>query len=395
MKRNLLRTLIMAVVAVGLVSAVHAFEGKTVTFDNGAEGWYAGPDCQTIFDEGGNPGAMWNFANRECDGPWVVRARFDFWNDEDPAFVGDYTQKGPVRISIDMNTNVYDFVNWWDPSNGTPVEQYRQLVVEFIDYDNPYTDPDTGYSWPWTSVMYVAGPFQDRNAGWKTFNVDIPDPSATEVPEGWHGFGGPENPDTYMPQLPPGRTFADVMASVDELHFHTYEPGYFYSIAFLHDFDVDNITITELPQTCGDYDATVYVDKYGIVHGGEFDGQPYAGELHGTDGDDVIAGTPGDDTIQGRAGNDILCGHDGNDAVHGGPGHDMIFGGNGDDTLTGHWGNDFIHGGEGRDKINGGAGANTCIAGEVVNRCGAAQARPHYDIETKAPTSDTTNIQQR
>ena len=54
MKRNLLRTLMMAVVAVGLVSAAHAFEGKTVTFDNGEEGWYAGPDCQTIFPEGGN-----------------------------------------------------------------------------------------------------------------------------------------------------------------------------------------------------------------------------------------------------------------------------------------------------------------------------------------------------
>jgi len=36
---DLLRTLIMAVVAVGLVSAAHAFEGKAVTFDNGEEGW--------------------------------------------------------------------------------------------------------------------------------------------------------------------------------------------------------------------------------------------------------------------------------------------------------------------------------------------------------------------
>jgi len=395
MKRNLLRTLIMAVVAVGLVSAAHAFEGKTVTFDNGAEGWYAGPDCQTILDDGGNPGAFWNFANRYCDGSWVVRSRFDFWNDEDPAFVGDYTQKGPVRISIDMNTNAYDYVNWWDPSNGTPVEQYRQLVVEFIDYDNPYTDPDTGYSWPWTSVMYVAGPFLDRDAGWKTFEIDIPDPNATEVPEGWVGNGGPEDPNTYMPQLPPDRTFADVMASVDELHFHTYEPGYFYSIGFLHDFDVDNITITELPQMCEGYDATVYVDEYGIVHGGEFDGQPYAGELHGTDGDDVIAGTPGDDTIQGRRGNDILCGLDGNDAVHGGPGQDMIFGGIGDDTLTGHWGNDFIVGGDGRDKINGGAGANTCIEGEVVNRCGAGATRPHYEVETESQSSGISDIRQR
>jgi Ca2+-binding RTX toxin-like protein len=187
------------------------------------------------------------------------------------------------------------------------------------------------------------------------------------------------------------------MAGVDELHFHTYEPGYFYSIGFLHDFDVDNITIEELPQTCNGLDATVYVDTNGIVHGGEFDGQPYAGELHGTDGDDVIAGTPGNDTIQGGLGNDTLCGYDGDDAVHGGPGHDMIFGGNGDDTLTGHWDNDFIVGGEGRDNINGGAGANTCISGEVVNRCeGTGKMRLRFDAEPIAPSSDAIkDIRQR
>jgi len=394
MKRNLLRTLTIAIVAVGLVSTVHAFDGKTVTFDNGEEGWYAGPDCQTLFDDGGNPGAFWNFKTTYCNDVWEVRTRFDFWNADDPAFIGDYTQKGPVRITLDLNVNRYDYVSFFNP-DGFPVEQYRQLVVEFIDYDNPYTDPDTGYWWPWTSVMYVVGPFQDRNDGWRTFTVDIPNPSATEVPEGWTGFGGPEDPNTYMPQLPPGRTFADVLASVDELHFHTYEPGYFYALAFTHDFDVDNITITELPPNCNGVDATVFVDENGIVHGGLYDGQPYNGELHGTHGDDVIAGTPGDDTIQGFRGNDLLCGYDGDDAIHGSRGSDIIFGGDGDDTLTGHWGNDFLDGGEGRDKINGGKGGDSCINGEVANNCGAAMARPYHEVETEARSSGLSDIQQR
>jgi hypothetical protein len=376
MKRNLFRTLIIAVLAVGLVSAAHAFEGKTVTFDNGQEGWYAGPDCQTIFPDGGNPGYYWNFASRECDSSWVVRYWFYFWNDSDPAFIGDYTQKGPVRLSIDVDVNRYDYIPW-PGADPIPVEQYRNLVFEFIDYDNPYTDPDTGFTWNWTSVLYVAGPFPDRNEGWKTFEIDIADPSATELPEGWFGYGGPEDPATFASQLPPDRTFADVMAGVDELRIHSVEPGYFYSIAFLHDMNIDNLSITELPQSCNGLDATVYVDKQGIVHGGLFDGLAYMGELHGTAGDDVIVGTPGNDTIQGFGGNDVLCGYDGDDAVNGGAGHDMIFGGNGDDTLMGQWGNDFIDGGDGRDNINGGADANTCIAGEVVNRCDAAVASPN------------------
>lgn len=76
-------------------------------------------------------------------------------------------------------------------------------------------------------------------------------------------------------------------ASVDELHFHTYEPGYSYQISFLHDFDVD--------------------------------------------------------------------------------------------------------------KINGGAGDNTCISGEVVNRCdGPGKSRVHYDAESVESTSSgVTDIRQR
>jgi hypothetical protein len=282
---------------------------------------------------------------------------------------------GPTRITVDVDVNFYDYVSW----NGTlPTEEYRQLVVEFIDHDNPYVDPDTGYSWPWTSVMYVAGVFPNRDAGWKTFTIDIENPALeaqlnTDLPTGWVGFGGPEDA-SYMPQLPPNRTFADVMAGVDELVFHSIEPGYFYGISFLHDLNIDNITLSALPQMCNNVEATVYVDNDGIVHGGLFGGHAYNGVLHGTNLDDVIVGTAGHDTIIARNGNDLVCAGDGNDNVNGNGGDDMIDGGAGDDNLIGQTGNDYLIGGEGYDHLNGGPGMDSCASGENVNHCGDAES---------------------
>ena len=354
-------------VTVSLVTPALALEPTVVTFDNGLEGWSAGPDCQPIIPDGGNPGAHCNVANRDCDtGENFLNGWFFLSTFSNPAFVGDYSAKGPVRISIDVD--VVDFTYYWF---GSPVEEYRHLVFEFVDYDNPYTDPDTGYFWPWTSVIYVADFLPNRDAGWKTFTLDIMDPTATELPEGWTGFGGPEDPTTWMPQLPPDRTFADVLAGVDELQIHTIEPGYWYEYAFVYEINFDNIAITEMPRECNGTPATIWVDNDGIVHGGEFDGLPYAGELTGTmHGDDVIVGTNGDDEIQGLGGDDLICGLDGNDALHGHFGNDFILGGRGDDTLTGQRGHDYLDGGEGRDVLNGGQDSDTCINGEVVTQCG-------------------------
>ena len=55
-------------------------------------------------------------------------------------------------------------------------------------------------------------------------------------------------PRSFQPILPPGVTFADVMASVDELAFTTVEPGFFYGFA---DFDVrfDNLFIDRTVDT--------------------------------------------------------------------------------------------------------------------------------------------------
>lgn len=390
LNRNLLRSALIAIVLCGLVTGASAIEPTVITFDNGTEEWDANPDCETVFETGGNPDAYWNFVNRDCGGSYVVRAYFDLRTSTNPAFIGDYTSMGPLRLSVDMNVNFYDFVPFW----GDPIhaEEFRQLVVEFIDHDNPYTDPDTGYFWGWTSVMYVAGTFPNRDAGWKTFNIDIEDPFLeaqlnTDMPEGWIGFGGPED-DSYNPQLPPTRTFTDVLAAVDEIVFHSIEPGYFYSIGFLHDMDVDNITLKVLPQECNGVEATVYVDYEGFVHGGQFDGHRYHGVLHGTDGHDVIVGTSGHDTINGRDGDDLICGGGGDDNVNGQDGDDMIIGGEGDDNLIGQQGNDYLIGGEGFDHLNGGQGLDSCASGEIVNNCGADGGEPAVDDTLKNSVTD-------
>jgi hypothetical protein len=390
------RLLIGAIALACLTSAgpLRAFDGTTVTFDDGAGDWTPGPDCNEVRRDDGNPGAYWWFENTYCDNNIVLRGWFDFWNASDPAFLGDYGAKGPVRLSVDLDVEVYDYYPFFG-ARPIPVEESRQLVLELIDLDDPYVDPVTGYSWPWTSVLYPMGPLPDRHAGWKRFSVRIDDPHATELPAGWTGFGGPEDPVTYFPQLPPDRTFADVLAGIDEIHFHTLEPGFFYGFSFHHRIRIDNISIEPLSDGCGE--ATVYVDAEGIVRGGPDDGAPYSGELRGTAGDDVIVGTSGDDTIQGFGGNDTVCGGAGRDSIQGGAGYDVLFGEAGDDTLGGQTQDDYIDGGDGRDAINGGPGSDTCVDGEIVTACGEERGgAPRRESETTAPArGGTTFVQPR
>ena len=384
-------TVLAAVAMAGVLTTAQAIEPTVITFDDGTEGWSAGSACATVVPSGGNPGAYWNAKSYECGSETpILSGWFLLETATNPAFVGDFGAKGPVRLSIDVD--VIDYTYYWF---GSPVEEYRQVVFEFIDYDNPYTDPETGYFWPWTSVIYTAGYLPNRDAGWKTFIVDIPDPDATELPEGWVGFGGPETPPTYMPQLPPGRTFANVLAEIDAIQIHNIEPGFWYDYGHVYDVNFDNLTIKELPRECDGREATVWVDRDGMVHGGEFDGMPYAGELVGTQGDDVIVGTDGDDTIQGLAGNDLICGEAGNDALHGHFGNDFVLGGEGDDNLTGQRGRDFLDGGDGRDTINGGPNSDTCINGEVVTACGEGNGGPRMErtlLDAGPQVSETETI---
>lgn len=133
----------------------------------------------------------------------------------------------PVRISLDTKARLVNYL-------GSPTR--RELVVELRDYDNPPKDH------PYASVWTIVGYLDAKNLpGWRTWSVTIADPHSATLPEGWGGYGAEDK--KGRPYLPPDRTFADVLAGVDEIAITTYQPGYAYGSD--HDFDVlyDNIEV--------------------------------------------------------------------------------------------------------------------------------------------------------
>lgn len=133
----------------------------------------------------------------------------------------------PFRIQLDAKANVVNYL-------GAPTR--RELVVELRDYDNP---PE-GH--PYTSVWTIVGYLDAANApGWHTLGVTVADPTSTELPAGWGGYGAEDK--RGRPFLPAGRTFANVLAGVDEIAITTYQPGFLYGSD--HDFDIvyDNIAV--------------------------------------------------------------------------------------------------------------------------------------------------------
>lgn len=203
-----------AILSIGfLVAGPLAAQTTVVTFDNGGEGWDGNGSIEA---DGGNPGANFHF--------FIENFGIEARNDSNAAFVGDLTGISQVTVGADALVNSIQF-------EGSEVS--RELIVEF----RSHALAQDGY--PYTSVWYDLGTLQ-ADPAWSTFQVTFT-PASTELPAGWGGYGA-EDPVTFEPMLPPGVTFADVMASVDELAFTTYEPGYFYGFT---DFDVrfDNLFI--------------------------------------------------------------------------------------------------------------------------------------------------------
>ena len=95
-------------------------------------------------------------------------------------------------------------------------------------------------SWRWASAASASFKRPPIRAE-TTLSVTIEDPTATELPPGWIGFGD-EDPDTFEPILPDGASFASVLASVDEFSITGAVPGFFFGNAFW-DVQVDNITV--------------------------------------------------------------------------------------------------------------------------------------------------------
>ena len=233
--RRILGSLTIAAAAcvVSLVGAsALAATSTTTTFAGGnTEGWtgtggFGGATAVDTAD--GNPAPSFR-----TQFPEFAIFGITFANETNPAFLGNYTH-APFTIGIDHKTRILRLFN---PGS-------RDLVLELRDYDNPPTGFD------YVSVYYDLGDLRDPGAGgsgqWEHASVTVTNPNQTTLPAGWGGTGA-ENPVTFEPELPPDRTFASVLAGVDEIVFTTFKPGFFYVDSFF-DVAVDNISVSFIPE---------------------------------------------------------------------------------------------------------------------------------------------------
>jgi hypothetical protein len=214
---------------VAALPAAATADTTVTTFSSGAQGWYVSGGG-SIPATGGNPGhcqrILFNDFGVGCA------------NATNAPYLGDYTTAESVTIKIDLKVSQVSFF-------GQPVS--RPWLVELRDLDGA----SGGY--PYNSVYFVfANVSAATHGSWTTFSVTF-DPSSTTLPPGWGGTGA-EDPVTYEPILPPGVTFADVLAGVDRIVFTTLQPGYFFGFT---DFDLrmDNITIVRTAPNPADLDG--------------------------------------------------------------------------------------------------------------------------------------------
>lgn len=229
----------LMITAAALAATTAWAGGTVVTFDNGPEGWSVNGN-DTITPAGGNPGAYIDHYQFDTFGIEVRTSRnFNF--------LGDYGARGPVTLACDFE--VITISNPFDPSQ----EFQRNIILELRDFDNP---PE---GFPWVSVWYNIGLLPGPEEGWHTYEVEILDPNATDLPPGWGGYGA-EDPDTFAPILPADRTFKSVLASVDQVVFTTFEPGFFYGFTTF-DVNVDNISIQPKAACTGDVNGDGATDS--------------------------------------------------------------------------------------------------------------------------------------
>ncbi|MEM7354846.1 MAG: PEP-CTERM sorting domain-containing protein [Acidobacteriota bacterium] len=211
----------LAVLSLGMGPTQPLLAQTVVTFDAGAEGWN-GPQgaggATTIETSGGNPGAHLRTVFNDFG--------ITFDNSTNPDFVFDYTQQPTLTLGLDLKVDAITF-------SGMPVP--RPWLLELRDLDAP----PPGF--PWVSVWFkFADVSQATHGDWTTLTVTLADTSVRELPAGWGGFGAEDA--LGNPMLPDDRTFADVLAGIDEVAYTTLEPGFVFGFT---DFDVrlDNLSI--------------------------------------------------------------------------------------------------------------------------------------------------------
>lgn len=194
----------------------------TVGFDDGDPSGFTG----NVFFEagGGNPGGNAHF---------FVQAFFPSLRTggqgepSNPAFLGDFSVFDTVTYGFDVRVDsITDFIG---------NEIARPFGIMLIDRDIQGPSGPSGVFFETPALNFVD---QDE---WTHYSVTIDDPTAEDLPPGWIGFGD-EDPNTFEPILPPGASFATVLAGVDEFRLTGAVPGFFFNNANF-DFRIDNVSV--------------------------------------------------------------------------------------------------------------------------------------------------------
>jgi hypothetical protein len=224
----------MAIAAAGAVCASASAQQLSLeTFeDDGSILWTLNGN-QMILDDG-----------RGIDGPYVVIPLDSYWGvtlgtaeGAITGLTGDLTTHTQgLQVSFDLRNFV--FINFF----GDPIDPAsRPIILELHDDGDPREFGDE------VSVWFRGDNMPSMDEGWKSYEYTIPVPDGDEMPAGWGGTGA-EDPVTFEPKLPEGRTFRSVLQNVTRVSISTFEPGYFYTFSGI-EFGADNVEVRSLSDT--------------------------------------------------------------------------------------------------------------------------------------------------
>ncbi|TWI65377.1 putative secreted protein with PEP-CTERM sorting signal [Pseudoduganella lurida] len=216
-----------AAIVMAMALAAGSAAAATTDFSSGTQGWEGSQPLNGI----GGSGIDTSQGNGAPSYRTVMENfGISFTNSTNTDFVHDYTATSAVTFGIDVQTQSIRFFGQ---------EVQRDLILELRDYDNATN------GLPYTSVWYNLGTLDAAVGGWQHYSVTIDATSSVGLPAGWGGYGAEDA--VGNPFLPSDRTFASVLAGVDEIAFTTFQPGYMYGFT---DFDVsvDNISVSAVPE---------------------------------------------------------------------------------------------------------------------------------------------------
>ncbi len=229
MNRNILSSTVWlaVVVTIGIlgsmgVSRAYAQPASTVVgFDGGSDDGFTGNAFFEASD--GNPGGNAHFF-LETFGIEIRTGQED--GPMNPNFLGDYSAASSVVFGLDVQVDSITFF-------GSEVS--RNLGVVLVDRD---IQGPSGPSGLWYTLGSISAA---STSDWTHLDVTIDDVTQGALPLGWIGFGD-EDPNTFETILPPGASFASVLAGVDEFRISTFEPGFFFGFTNF-DARLDNVSV--------------------------------------------------------------------------------------------------------------------------------------------------------